>query len=217
MNKNNNTAEDIIRNVEDEASDVIDQIEKDISEEVADPIKDHTEDYVENQIEDHTQEQIAEQTANEYFEARAEEEEEARKSEGKQQKAIRLVEQARAIVKEADDVSEECTLLLRDDLAEYEDAKINLKERGFDTCNALLKGMGYRSTEEELEEEAVVLEPKAIVKPVVIKEVSSGKFTGVLAALRVDSAGRQSHAGRGRRRPRPSRHKQFNDRSRSAG
>jgi len=171
MNNNKNTTEDIIRNVEDEASDVIDQIEKDISEEVSDPITDHTED------------DIAVQTANEYFETRAEEEEEAKKKESRQEKSIRLVEQARSIVKKADDVNSECTLLLRDDLAEYEDAKINLKERGFDTCNALLEGMGYRSTEEEPEEEAVVFESKTIVEPVVIKEVSSGKFTGVLSAL----------------------------------
>ncbi len=178
MNNNKNTAEDIIRNVEDEASDVIDQIEKDISEEVVDPIKDHRE--------DHAEDDIAVQTANEYFEANAEEEEtvpEPVKKETKQEKSIRLVEQARGIVKEADDVSSECTLLLRDDLAEYEDAKINLKERGFDTCNALLESMGHRSTEDEHEEEAVVFESKAILKPVVIKEVSSGKFTGVLSAL----------------------------------
>ncbi len=174
MNNNKNTTEDMIRNVEDEASDVIDQIEKDISEEVVDPIKDQTED------------DIAVQTANEYFDANAEEEEivpEVKKKESKQEKAIRLVAQARGIVKEADDVSSECTLLLRDDLAEYEDTKINLKERGFDTCNALLESMGYRSTDEEVEEEAVVFESKAIVKPVVIKDVSSGKFTGVLSAL----------------------------------
>jgi len=175
MTNNKNTAEDIIRNVDDEASEVIDQIEKDISEEVVDPITDYRE--------DHTEDPIAVQTANEYFEARADEEEEAKKKETKREKSIRLVEQARSIVKEADDVSSECTLLLADDLAEYEDAKINLKERGFDTCNALLEGMGYRSTEEELEEEAVVFESKSIVKPVVIKEVSSGQFTGVISAL----------------------------------
>lgn len=175
MNENNKVTEDMIRNVEDESSEVIDQIEKDISEEVTDPITGHTEDLVEDDI--------AVQTANEYFEARSEEEEEFKKKESKQQKAIRLVGQAKGIVKEADSVSSECTLLLEDDLAEYEDAKINLKERGFDTCNALLVNMGYRLTEDEHVEEAVVFESKATLEPLKIKDVSSGKFTGMLSAL----------------------------------
>lgn len=175
MNENNTIKEDMIRNVEDEASEVIDQIEKDISEgvseEVADSMKDHTED------------DIAVQTANEYFEAIEEKEEESKKKETKQQKAIRLVGQAKSIVEEADNLSSECTLLLKEDLAEYEDAKINLKEGGFDTCKALLESMGYRSTEEEPEEEAVVFESEVTMKPLKIKEVSSGKFTAVLSAL----------------------------------
>lgn len=174
MNDNKNKTDDIIRNVEDEASDFIEEIEKDMAEEVADPIRNHTED------------DIAEQTANEYFDARAEEEEvalEATKKESKQQKAKRLVGQARSIVKEADDLSSEYTLILMDDLAEYEDAKMNLKEHGFDTCEAQLENMGYRSTEDEPLEEAVVFEAKAISEPVVIKEVYNGKFTAVLYAL----------------------------------
>jgi hypothetical protein len=87
-------------------------------------------------------------------------------------------------VKEADNKSSECRLLLRDDLAEYEDAKINLKENGFDLCTALVEKMGYRSAyDEPIEEEAVVFETKTMLEPMVIKEVSNGKFTGLVLAL----------------------------------
>ena len=163
MNENKNITEDVIRNVEDEGSDIIEQIEKDIAE------------------------GIEPQVIDEDFEDSADEEEvapESKKKESKQQKALRLVEQARAIVKEADDKSSECSLVLMDDLAEYEDAKMNLKEHGFDTSSALLEKMGHRSAyDEPIEEEAVVFKTKAIVEPLVIKEVSSGKFSGVLSAL----------------------------------
>lgn len=166
MNENKNIVEEVIRNVEDESSDLIEQIERDIAEEV------------ENNSED--------QTIDENVEDTVEEEEvvpEVKKKESKQQKTIRLVAQARSIVKEADDQSSECRLLLIDNLADYEDAKMNLKEHGFDTCNALLQKMGHRSGEDELVEEAVVFETKVMLEPIVIKEVSSGKFTAVLSAL----------------------------------
>lgn len=106
-------------------------------------------------------------------------------NESKQQKTTRLVEQARSIVKEADAKGAECRLLLADDLAEFEDAKINLKEHGLDRCKALLETMGYRSSfEASIEEkEAVVIEPKEEVAAMVIKEVFSGKFTGLFSAL----------------------------------
>lgn len=157
MNENKNTTEEIIRNVEDEASDLIGKREKDISEEV------------------------------EEFEDIREEEDvvpEIKKKESKQQKTIRLVKQAKALIKVADASTEECRLLLMDSLAEYRDAKMNLKERGFDTCNVLLEKMGYKSTPDvSVEEEAIIFQTKAILEPMMVKEVSSGKFTGVLSAL----------------------------------
>ena len=170
MNENKNTGEEISQTVwhrhKDEMSDTIEEIEKDISQEVVDQVED--------------------QSIDEDFEDRAEEEEvvsEAKKKESKQEKALRLVGQARSIVKEADDLSSECQLILMDDLAEYEDAKMNLKERGFDTCDALLENMGYRSTDDETLEEAAVFKTKFTLEPMVIKEVSSGKFTAGLSAL----------------------------------
>ena len=170
MNENKNTGEETSQTVwhkyKDETSDTIEEMEKDILEEVEDQVED--------------------QSIDEDFEDSVEEEEvvsESKKKETKQEKAIRLVGQARSIVKEADDLSSECQLILMDDLAEYEDAKMNLKERGFDTCDALLEKMGYSSTDDELQEEAVVFEAKSIVEPIVIKEVSSGKFTAVISAL----------------------------------
>lgn len=168
MNENKKTVweEAMISKLENEASDVIEEIENDISEEVEDS--------------------IVEETANEDFEDIVEDEDvvpASKKKESKQQKTIRLVEQARTLVKEADDSSSECRLLMMDALAEYKDAKMNLKERGFDTCNILLEKMGYRSADDKFVEEAVLVDTKTIVEPMVIKEVSSGKFIGLLSAL----------------------------------
>ncbi|MDQ7046531.1 MAG: hypothetical protein Q9M39_02530 [Sulfurovum sp.] len=108
---------------------------------------------------------------------------ESKKKESKQQEAIRLVKQAKSIVKEADQMSLECKLLLDDDLVAYKDTKLNLKEKGFDTCEALLEYMGYRSTDDEAEEVTVVFEGNTTEEFISIKEVFSGKFTAVLSAL----------------------------------
>lgn len=106
------------------------------------------------------------------------------KKETKNAKALRLVEQARSIVQEADAQTEECKLLLMDDLKEYEEAKSKLKESGFDDCESLLENLGYKTTSDEQEEEAsVVFETKEEVVPMVIKGVSGGKFSGFVLAL----------------------------------
>jgi hypothetical protein len=152
----------MIRTVEDERSAYVEQIENELSENVVNEIEEEFEDLADEEIVS-----------------------ESKKKESKQEKAGRLVEQARSIVKESDAKGSECRLLLSDDLAEYEDAKMNLKEHGFDTCQALLEKMGHRSAyDEPMEEKPVaVFEAKDMVEPMVIKEVSSGKFTGLLSAL----------------------------------
>jgi len=104
--------------------------------------------------------------------------------ETKNAKALRLVEQARSIVQEADAQTEECKLLLMDDLKEYEEAKSKLKKSGFDDCESLLEKLGYQTTsEEQEEEESVVFEPKEEMAPMDIKGVSGGKFSGFVLAL----------------------------------
>ena len=105
------------------------------------------------------------------------------KKETKNTKALRLVEQARSIVQEADAQTEECKLLLMDDLKEYEEAKSKLKESGFDDCESLLEKLGYKTTSDEEQEESVVFETKEAVAPMVIKGVSGGKFSGFVLAL----------------------------------
>jgi hypothetical protein len=99
-------------------------------------------------------------------------------------KAQRLVEQSKQIVQEADERTEECRLVLMDDLKEYEDAKKALKEGGYDGCGDLLEKLGYQPTGDvQTEEDPVVFEEKEVVKPMVIKGVSSGKFSGFVLAL----------------------------------
>lgn len=99
-------------------------------------------------------------------------------------KAQRLVEQSKQIVQEADARTEECRLVLMDDLKEYEDAKKALKNGGYDGCGELLEKLGYQPTGDvQTEEDSVVFEEKEVVKPMSIKGVSSGKFSGFVLAL----------------------------------
>ena len=105
--------------------------------------------------------------------------------EKKHQKALRLVSQAKQMVQEADEQNQACKLLLHDDLEEYDIAKNELRAGGLDACMSLLSQLGYQNTktEQNLEEKVVVFEPKEELEPIVLKNVSSGKFTGVMYAL----------------------------------
>jgi len=188
MNENRNNTDEIIRNVEDESSEMLEQMTRESMDNVETEAENLLEEVPANDFEHEPLGDTAEDkmsTKTDY----AEETVKTVKKESKQQKAKRLVEQARYIVNEADELSKECRLLLAEDLAEYEDAKINLKEHGFDSCTALLETMGYRSSFEETEaKETVVIEAKEEVAPMVIKEVSSGRFTGIFSALLAGSA-----------------------------
>ncbi len=95
-----------------------------------------------------------------------------------------LVKKAKVIVEDAEGQLEKCKLLLSDDLKGYEEAKKSLNEGGFNACEALLSELGYvDNSEETIEEDGVVFEPKEDVEPIVLQDVSSGKFTGYLMAL----------------------------------
>ena len=106
------------------------------------------------------------------------------KKEKKHQKAVLLVEQAKKIVKEATEQTEACKLLLKGDLKEYEDAKQSLRTGGYDACSSLLMQLGHKNQNEKpVEEDIVVFEPKEEISPIVLKNVSSGKFTGLILSL----------------------------------
>jgi len=99
--------------------------------------------------------------------------------------ALSLVEKAKQIVKEADDQNEACKLLLSGDLKEYEVAKDSLRRGGLTACTSLLEQLGYQSNNDGdiVEENVVVFEPKEELTPIVLKNVSSGKFTGFIYSL----------------------------------
>ena len=188
MKEKNNFTNDVIRNVEDEASEVIDEIVEEMENEAFQIVEDTiaVEEKESAEVEN-TQDEIIEQShemSPEELEAAMEEEPLPEKTK-KHVKAQHLVKKAKKIVQEADERTNECKLLLESDLKEYEDAKTQLKSGGLDACASLVQTLGYQSKDDSLEEESdtVVFERKEEVKPIVIKDVSSGKFTGFLLAL----------------------------------
>jgi len=94
--------------------------------------------------------------------------------------AKNLVEEAKSIVQASESEVQDCRLLLEEDLRDYEDAKQVLKINSFDESKALLSELGYVLTSNENEEEGTVFEAKEDVKPIVLKDVRSGRFTGLL-------------------------------------
>ena len=98
--------------------------------------------------------------------------------------AKKLVEEAKSIVKASDSEMQDCKLLLEEDLRDYEDAKRALAVGGFDEAKALLSELGHEPVSEtEQEEGTVVFEAKNDVKPIILKDVNSGRFTGFLLSL----------------------------------
>ncbi len=167
MNENKNAAEEMIRNVEDETSEMIEEMIEGIENEASQSVEEVIE-----QVEDET-------SIEESVEVSP-----VPKKIKKHIKAMGLVEKAKTIVKEADEQTEACKLLLMDDLKEYEEAKSELRTGGFDACVSLLKKLGYQTrSDEPTEKKTVVFEPKEELEPIVLKDVSSGKFTGFIYAL----------------------------------
>ncbi|SFZ98885.1 ORF 73; extensive acidic domains, potential leucine zipper; immediate early protein homolog [hydrothermal vent metagenome] len=95
-----------------------------------------------------------------------------------------LVQEAKVIVKNAEEQLEECKLLLASDLENYENAKQDLKNNAMNDCESSLDKLGYEAPETNVEEEStVVFEPKEELKPVVVKDISSGGFTAFILAI----------------------------------
>ncbi len=161
MNKNNDVPEEMIRDLEDETSDMIEEIENEGSEIIEESIEDVEE------VKDEAEESV-----------------EVIPLPGKTKKHIKakhLVEKAKKIVNEANKRTDECKLLLESDLKKYEDAKLELRSGGLDACVSLVKKLGYQTNDDETEEKTtIVFEPKEDVKPIVLKDVSSGRFSGLI-------------------------------------
>lgn len=175
MNENKNAPEEMIRNVEDETSEmiegIIEEMDKEVSE-IEEEIIDEMEDEVSQTIEDES-EQVEDRVEHSPLPEKTK----------KNIKAKHLVEKAKNIVNEANKRIESCRLLLESDLKEYGDAKSELKKGGLDACVLLLNQLGYQTKEDEKEKTTPVFEPKEDVKPMVLKDVSSGKFSGFIYAL----------------------------------
>ena len=164
--------EDISEAVEENASEIEESVK-----ETADEIQEAAEKVEENVSE---MEEVVEETVSEVKEEVISEVKNMKKHDA----AKLLVLKANIIVKEAEGQLEKCKLLLSDDLKGYDDAKKALKEGGLNECEALLSASGYiDDSEETIEEDSVVFEPKEDLEPIVLQDVSSGKFTGFLYSL----------------------------------
>jgi hypothetical protein len=183
MKENKNIVKEVIRNVEDEASEMIDEIVEEIENEAFQIVEDTIEEVEEVDNTEEISEQI-EEKATEDAEDSVEDAPLPANTK-KHAKALHLVEKAKKIVREANERTKACRLLLESDLKEYEEAKAQLKEGGLDDCLSLVKKLGYQSQNDQPDEETdkVVFEVKEELKPLVLKDVSSGKFTGFIYAL----------------------------------
>ena len=166
MNENTNEAEEIMKNVEDETSEIIEEMREEIESEAFQ--------IVEDTIEEVEKESVEESVADFSLPAKA----------NKHVRAMKLIEKAKKIVNESNKRADACKLLLETDLEKYENAKSELGKGGLDTCLSFLKKLKYQTTDDDLPEEAtVVFEVKEELKPMVLKDISSGKFSGFIYAL----------------------------------
>ena len=101
----------------------------------------------------------------------------------KYHKAKKLVEEAKGIIATSDHELEDCRVLLENDLHEYQAAKSTLETDSLNQSKALLTQLGYTENFEDEEASDIIFEAKKDIKPVVIKEINSGKFTGFILAL----------------------------------
>jgi hypothetical protein len=175
MNENKNAPEDMIRNVEDETSELIEGIIEEMDKEVSE---------IEEEIIDEMEDEVSQTIVKESEEVEQRVEDTPLPANMKKHiKAKHLVEKAKKIVNESNKRIEACKLLLESNLNEYGNAKSELEKGGLDACVLLLNQLGYKTEEDEVEKTTTVFEPKEEVKPIVLKDVSSGKFSGFIYAL----------------------------------
>lgn len=162
-----------------EESAIVENLENEVQEEVLKTVEENVLEEEKTEVTD------GEVTADaEEVEETKEEAEVTEEKTTKYDEAAQLVTKARSIVKEADEQGDACKLLLSDDLKDYEKAKVALSEGGLDESEALLSELGYTDiSEEPIEEESVVFEAKEDLEPIILQDVFSGKFTGLLLSL----------------------------------
>jgi hypothetical protein len=98
--------------------------------------------------------------------------------------AKKLVDEAKSIVEASDNEMEDCKILLEDDLRDYDVAKKALKSGGFNAAKALLVELGVSDdAPDESDDNGVDFEANDNLKPIVLKNVHSGRFTGLLLSL----------------------------------
>ena len=98
--------------------------------------------------------------------------------------AKKLVAEAKSLVKESEKDVQDCKLLLEEDINEYIVAKTALKSNGLDEAMILLSSLGdIDENWQDIEDDNVIFEAKEELKPLVLKEVRSGRFTGLLLSL----------------------------------
>lgn len=98
-------------------------------------------------------------------------------------KANNLIQKAKKMADEANRRRAECRLLLEAGLNSYEEARSALHQGGLDACITLLKQLGARSNSYEEAKIEAVSETREALKPMVVKDISSGRVTGFLFAL----------------------------------
>lgn len=158
--------------------------EKEVQEDISEAVKENASEIEESIEETAAEVQEVAEEAEEKVDAVQEEVLSEAKKIKKHDEAVALVGKAKNIVKESEEQLEACKLLLSDDLKEYEEAKKALNEGGLNACEALLSESGYiDESDETIEEDGVVFEAKEDLEPIVVKDVSSGKFTGLLLSL----------------------------------
>lgn len=101
----------------------------------------------------------------------------------KHSKAKYLVGKAKKTAEEANKRIETCRLILEAGLRSYEEAKSALHQGGLDACITLLKELGRQTKNDEEEKPELVVEAQKELKPMVVKEIPSGRVTGFLFAL----------------------------------
>ncbi len=97
--------------------------------------------------------------------------------------AKQLVEEAKALVDASENEIQDCKLLLADDLKEFDIAKQALKSGGLDAAQALIETLGHTIESIDEDEDFVLFDAKDDVAPITLKDVHSGRFTGLILSL----------------------------------
>lgn len=165
MNENKRVSEEMIEGSENDASEGLDEIDDtplESGEETIKPFEDDTSEMKEVSVSDAVLPGKAK----------------------KHLKTMHLIDKTRKMLKEINDREEECKRLLEKDIKAYEDARSRLKAGGLDACVALVNKLGYETKNDDLkEEETAAFNPDKASTPLVLKDLSSGRFTAFLYAL----------------------------------